>query len=70
MSYRVSEAGAWSVHTGKRVTDDGVDQGTVISDGREELFTLESVAELAVAIMLHLGIERIEAPNANDADHH
>lgn len=55
----VSTAGTWSVNKGTVVSEEGVTDVTVISDGVNEWVTTEDPVDLIVALMNHLGIRHI-----------
>jgi hypothetical protein len=56
----ISEVGSWSVHSGRVVSPEGVTKVTVLNDGEHELVTAKDPAELLVALMQHLGVDRVD----------
>lgn len=55
---KVSIVDNWRVHQGLVVTEDGVTQVTVISDGHTEWATAENPVGLIAALMTHVGINK------------
>lgn len=57
---KVTTAGEWKVHEGKVVSEDGVEEVIVISDGKNELVSGADPGELMVALATYLGVFSLE----------
>lgn len=57
----VVEVGSWTVRLGRVVSDAGVTEVTVISDGNNEIATIANPAELMIALATYLGVKRFDA---------
>lgn len=61
----VSTVGAWTVHKGTVISDEGATDVTVINDGNSEWVTAEDPVDLIVALMDYRGIRNIGSPSAS-----
>ena len=57
----VVEVGPWTVRLGRVVSEAGVSEVTVISDGTNEIATTADPAELMIALATYLGVKHFDA---------
>jgi coenzyme F420-reducing hydrogenase beta subunit len=57
----VAEVGVWKVHKGNVVSDDGVDEVTVITDGVQQMFSGADPKDLMIALARFLNVFSFEA---------